>query len=344
MSKLGFIRLFPVFLPLLALAPESAARTPTPTVSPDALADVPPTPPGQSPFPFFDDYSWRSFVALNWPGLTGAGNRGMPDRSRAFGDAAGARVWTTWKARFEIFQPGGAVPSAWNSYGGENPCGTGFANDVPTLSSFSAFGDFNQAVFSLSQVGNPLIAQNQTYARYEVRVNEAEFNSIIDHKWYEAANLPTAATPVPFNTGSTEVKAAWRILGPADTAAIRARYFVMPQAQVFDAREGKCTLQDIALVGFHIVTKTPHRKQWIWSSFEHVDNVPGNTSEPKPPSGIPHSFNDSGQPQTLIPAARPAAISPTNPPVQNPTAMQVVRKLKIVELDDGYQPGLLGAA
>ncbi len=301
-----------------------------PTVSPDPLPDVPPTS-GGIPFALFDDYSWRSFIALNWPALPGPADRGMPDRARAFSDVTGPRVWETWKSRFEIFQPGGAAPSAWTSYVGSNPCGAGFANDVITLSSFTAFGDFNQAIFSLSDVGNPLIAQNQTYARYEVRANKAEFDSIVDNKWYIAANLPTPTAPVPFNDASTEVKAAWRILTASDTPAIRARYYVVTNAQVFDVAQAKCTLQDIALVGFHIVTKTPDRKQWIWSSFEHVDNVPGSSTEPTPPAGVPFSFNDPSQPQSLNPARRPSPISSTNPPVASPTPMQVVRKLKIVD-------------
>jgi hypothetical protein len=307
----------------------AAAQLPQPEVSPFALPDVPPTPKGEDPFPFFDNYSWRSFIALNWPAMTGAADRGRPDRTKAFGDPRGPRVWTTWKSRYEIFQPAGAVPSAWASYAGQNPCGASFANDVVTLSSFSAFGDFNQAVFSLSNVGNPLVAQNQTYARYQVQVNQPEFNSIVGNKWYIASNLPTPTTAVPFNPGSTEIKAAWRILTDKDTPAIRSRYYVVPNAQVLDVASGKCTAQDIALVGLHIVTKTPDRPQWIWSTFEHVDNVPGITAEPKPPAGVPFSFNNANQPQTLNPAKRPPAISPANPPVTDPPPMQVVRKQAI---------------
>src|ERR1700736_2754072 len=96
------------------------AQVPQPEVSPFALPDVPPTPKGEDPFPFFDNYSWRSFIALNWPAMTGAANRGRPDRAKAFGDSRGQRVWTTWKSRFEIFQPGGAEPSTWASYDGQN--------------------------------------------------------------------------------------------------------------------------------------------------------------------------------------------------------------------------------
>jgi hypothetical protein len=103
----------------------------------------------------------------------------------------------------------------------------------------------------------------------------------------------------------------------------------VPNAQVFDVAANKCLKRDIALVGFHIVTKTPDRPQWIWSSFEQIDNVPGLSSEPKPPSGVPLSFNDPSKPQSLDPKRSPPPISPTNPPVVNPPPMQVVRQQKI---------------
>ncbi len=315
-----------------AMAGDVLAQTPpAPTVSPDPLPDVPPTPPGQNPFPYFDNYSWRSFIALNWPGMTAAAQRGQPDRGKKFGDATGPRVWETWKAGYEIFQPGATPPSPWNSYDGANPCGTGFVNTVTTLSAFTEFGDFNQATFSLSKVGNPLVAQNQTYARYEVRANQPEFDTIVQHRWYLADNLPTPAKPVPFAAASSEIKAAWRILTDKDTPAIRSRYYVVSGAQVFDVATKKCVKQDVALVGFHIVTKTPARPQWIWSTFEQVDNVPGLTSEPKPPAGVPLSFNDPAKPQKLDPTKAPPPISPTNPPQPSPAAMQVVRKQKILD-------------
>jgi hypothetical protein len=305
-----------------------AAQVPPPTVSPTFpyLGS-----PDGDPEVIFSDFSWRSFVAVNWPAIVGAADRGKPHGTKAFGDAAGPRVWTTWKSRYEIFQRGGAAPSPWASYQGENPCGPGFANDVVTLHSFQPFSDFNQADLGLKKVSNPLVAQNRTYVRYEVRVNEPEFNSIVDHKWYLASNLPTKTTWVPFNIGSTAVKAAWRILTDKDTPAIRARYYVVPGAAVFDERSGKCTARDIALVGLHIVTKTERRPQWIWSSFEHVDNVPGLTSEPKPPEGVPFSFYDPNGPPTLSPYIPPPPISPSNPPNpdQLPAPMQVVRQQPI---------------
>ncbi|MBV8526547.1 MAG: hypothetical protein JOY71_31290 [Acetobacteraceae bacterium] len=258
-------------------------------------------------------------------------HRGEPDRTKPFGEVSGPRVWEAWKSEIEIFQPGGASPSIWTSYAGQNPCGAGFSNEGVTLSAFTAFGDFNQAIFSMSGVGNPLVAQNKTYARYEVRVNQPEFDAIVRHGWYLAANLPRPEAAVAFDNGSIEVKAAWRILTANDTAAVRGRYYVVPGASVFDVATGKCLKQDVALVGLHIVAKTPDRPQWIWSTFEQIDNVPGITTEPKPPSGTPFSFNDPIQQQALNPAKRPPAISPTNPPIPSPIPMQVVRKQQIVD-------------
>jgi len=167
------------------------------------------------------------------------------------------------------------------------------------------------------------VAQNHTYVRYEVRVNEPEFDSIVGNKWYIAENLPTSTTAVRFNIGSTSIKAAWRILNEKDTPDIRKRYYVVHNAQVFDGK--KCVLQDVALVGLHIVTKTRERPQWIWSTFEHVDNVPGRTDEPTPPPNVPYSFNNPGLPQTLIPATKPSPVSSHNVEA-NPSPMQVVRK------------------
>jgi hypothetical protein len=300
----------------LAQAP-SRTPTPTPAVLPDPVQDVP----LGSDLEFFYDFSWRLFIALNWPAQGGAAGRGLPDRKRAFSDTDGPRVWMTWKSRYEIFQADGALPRPWASYDERNPCGQGFRNDVLTLSSFAKFSDFNQANFGF-KLANPLVAQNHTYVRYDVHVNEPEFNSIVGNKWYLAKSLPNAQTVIPFNEGSTSVKAAWRVLKETDKQ-VRDRYYVVPNAQVFDGK--KCTLQDVALVGLHIVTKTLDRPQWIWSSFEHVDNVPGLRGEPTPPPNVPYSFYDPKLPPTLLPATRPPSVSSRNVE-SDPAPMQVVRK------------------
>jgi hypothetical protein len=333
------LKIMIVVAPLVIAAGNTSAQVAV-VVSPDRLEDV------SSIEEFsvsdsqqlFDNFSWRSFIALNWPAIVGAdnrvsaANRGLPDRRRAFGDADGPRVWMTWKSRYEIFQPKGKLPSPWASYDGQNPCGEGFVNDRVTLSSFSAFSDFDQATFIGNfgkplTLGSPLVAQNRTYARYEVRANEPEFNSIVGNKWYLEGNLPKRENTVPFNVGSTSVKAAWRILKKGENTS---RFYVVRDAQVFEfdqaANSSKCTREDVALVGFHIVTKTRERPQWIWSTFEHVDNVPPfpGTDEPTPPANVPFSFND-GSSKKLDPHS-PPPISLNNPPVGDPLPTQVTRK------------------
>jgi hypothetical protein len=314
-------------LPVAIISYGSAiAQAPIPAVLPDPLSDVQTSNPLDPPF--FYDFSWRLFIALNWPAQVGPGGvpvaaaRGVPDYDKALADTSGPRVWTTWKSRYEIFRLKGAAPFPWASYEGENPCGEGFKNDVLTLSSFSPFADFNQAGQS-TRFANPLVAQNHSYVRYEVRVNEREFVSIVGNKWYIARDLPNARTAVPFNVGSTEIKAAWRILKKGEDGS---RYYVVHNAQVFDGK--KCVFQDVALVGLHIVTKTYSRRQWIWSTFEHVDNVPPKTSEPEPPANVPFSFNNGGLPKALDPAAPPPPVTPMNFQ-DNPSPMQVVRKYPI---------------
>lgn len=314
------------------------AQDDNPKVDPQRIEDVPvQSETFEQALARFDNFSWRAFIALNWPAMAGAANRGAPDTVKKLGDP-GPRVWETYKARYEIFLPGGPKPAGWDSYNGMNPCGGGVGNELKTLSAFNKFADFNQADLDINKIANPLVAQNRTYTRYEVRVNKQEFDSIVGNEWYIRDKLPKADMPGRFAIGSVEIKASWRILNDRDTPAVRARFYVVKDALVFDpvksiaAGAVVCDKQDIALVGFHIVIKTKERPQWIWSSFEHVDNVPpfGDPPDREPDAkdaGMPYSYNDATKPQSLGPA--PAGITPANPPVADPEPTQVVRRVKI---------------
>ena len=83
-------------------------------VSPDRIEDAPSIKP--DPYPGFDNFAWRAFIALNWPSLTDSAHRGEPDRAKTLGDH-GPRVWETFKARYELFQvaPDGRpiAPKPW---------------------------------------------------------------------------------------------------------------------------------------------------------------------------------------------------------------------------------------
>jgi len=326
---------------LLALAP-AAAQEVAPVLSPDRIEDVPST--RVDPFPEFDDFAWRAFVALNWPSLTDPAHRGLPDRARTLGDP-GPRVWETFKARYELFQVGldGRAVAAppWATYEARNPCGADTDSRAKTLATFEPFMDFNQSAFLPGVAANPLVAQNRTYTRYEARFNEPEYSALAASGWSQGENLPDAAHPARLPAGSIAVKAAWRLLTAADTPAIRARYYVVENANVVDVAKtlaaGRvvCSRSDVALVGLHIVIRTKYRPQGVWSTFEHVDNTrPAGTGEAREPdardAGAPYSYFDASKPDLGLwpPFGSPDTlpVSLDHPPRLDPEPMQVVRR------------------
>ena len=85
------------------------AGTPELALSPTPPADIPPNA-SQADAVL---YAWQSFVALNWPALSG--QRGVPDPAKVIGQPGGV-VWHTWKTPDEIFYPDGQTPPPWNQY------------------------------------------------------------------------------------------------------------------------------------------------------------------------------------------------------------------------------------
>src|SRR5215471_1610778 len=127
----GLKHLLTIGILLLVSATESVfAQYPDPppvTISaPQPPADVciPDGFPG-NPIAFFDDFSWRSFIAMVWP--VQQGMRGVPDTSKGIGPVSGPLVFETFKADWEVFQPSPddnppPAPAPWESYAGQNPC------------------------------------------------------------------------------------------------------------------------------------------------------------------------------------------------------------------------------
>jgi hypothetical protein len=363
----------PLIAFMLAVAPVAllavclaAAQDDAPIVSPDRIEDVLPASIDVSPFhemgyfrakpalsanlhpsSTFDNFAWRAFISLNWPSLTDPAHRGTPDLAKTLGDP-GPRVWETFKARYEVFQvgPNGSpiAPQPWATYDAVNPCGAEVDGRAKTLATFDPFMDFNQFGSLPGVAANPLVAQNRTYTRYETRINEPKYSALALSGWSQNQNLPDEENPAQLPAGSIAVKAAWRLLTAADTPTVRARYYVVENANVVDVAKtlaaGRvvCSKSDIALVGLHIVVRTKYRPQGVWSSFEHVDNVPpvgsGEAREPDAKAaGAPYSYFDASKPKLGLwpklgaPGTLPVSIN--QPPKINPAPMQVVRRYPI---------------
>jgi len=263
----------------------------------------------------FDCFSWRTFVALNWPARRG--DRGIPATDASPGDLGPARVWETYKETAEVFQPEIADwtidDQAWDDTQIlPEVCRTLVsrllvperAKVLQMITKTRTHQVLNETHQAMGNQFNILVDQNGRLLRYEVRFNRDEFeylkaNGFANTGNYSFEGPKNAEVFFPTNSdgftglGATEVKAAWRELCvPDDTGnctaseeATAARYYHQ-SALIFTPKtrqsEESCRLSKVGLAGLHIIRKTDHAPQWVWSTFEHVDNVPpaGHTGHP----------------------------------------------------------------
>jgi hypothetical protein len=321
-----------VFLVLVAGSPPFLAaglggRAPDPPPSEPELCCMPPKEPAfktpeagtvDGDVRVFNQFSWADFIALNWPALDG--KRGIPDTDKNFGDAADRVVWESYKSLDELFveDPLTYPPTVWDRYEPNLSLWTRDRANKPRhyalkdelknrspervklLYHAARLGEVNLPSLEAFPRG-PLITQRRTYVRFETRVNRKayEFMTQKDHKYYLRCNLPAE---MEFPDGSINVKAAWMEL--PDDAAVRQRIYCTTAAVVVDwTADGKPIVEEriVGLVGLHIVHKTASRKDWIWSTFEHVDNLLAEHGPGTPPA----SFSTKDPPATGGQANKP---------------------------------------
>ncbi|HLK55775.1 MAG TPA: c-type cytochrome [Chthonomonadaceae bacterium] len=213
-----------------------------------------------------DRFSWQEFVALNWPAR--ADQRGEQDRSQSL-SAAATRVWETWKETHEVYLPEGAAPPEWNA---PQPIPAGVRTNTPSALSTHLLSATLQATQADGVLPATLTDQHGHLVRYEVRMNRILFDYIRQNRLYDARHL-AALDFVSFPYGSMLIKASWRELEPKEEAR-----FLTADAWVADPKEGKptrWTRKKMGLVGLHIVQKTPSAPEWVWTTFEQVDNLAG---------------------------------------------------------------------
>jgi hypothetical protein len=284
--------------------------------------------------PYFDWFSWESFIALNWPASgTGRGNPQDPNTPSVFTSMTNTTpvTWYTYKANWELYDQYNERPTVWDSYQAPyypSVCPQAKPTDpqmVMVTKGDTVLSDLNEA-FSF-----PLFDQQSNPVFYDVRYNKAYYDFVrgVDttpSSWlYLAQNLPTDYTPVPLPPNSTStddaimLKSAWRNLGGMQTT-LRNRYYQV-NAWIYDSTQPpgqECSQQLMGLVGFHIAVKTKDFPQWIWATFEQVDNVPPKVDN------VPSSFNNgTDQPSTGTQGfanrptyQTPGVLPPTSPPTQ----------------------------
>ena len=266
--------------------------------------------PGGCCQPCFDCFGWQLFIALNWP----ARGAGEPDPGKPFGNAGdySSVVWQTYKNGLEVF--GDTQPTAWGTK----------SDPHLELNSAVLIDTFLEA--DLQSDNNWLTDQDGQVVRYEIRMNADEFHYIIKNDlWHQEGiykfvkdgpgiSLPSQKSEFG-NVGAIETKAAWRIIPEARRAYFEQNYKVA-HAKVYDPDTKTWKDRDVALVGLHIIKKTPNSPQWVWATFEHKDNAPVEDDPHK--AAKTWNFYNPSAPADYKPNwdRPPSALTPRSTPVQ----------------------------
>ena len=161
--------------------------------------------------------------------------------------------------------------------------------------------------------GGWLTDQSGKLVFFERLVGKAEFDFIMDHKLYDAVYQKKLAMnengqhPAGFSLpigdyirgvpaqiqkqavlGAIEVKAGWRIL--TDHPEVTQR-FLTTDAFLYNPDTKTCKKEIVGLVALHIIHKTSHFPDFVWATFEQIDNVPGSGSDG------PYSFHNPDCPK-----------------------------------------------
>lgn len=222
----------------------------------------------------FDYYSWLTFMALNVPG-DGSGQEPQ---------------WQNWKDLFEIMLPNGQTPLPWGRHA-PPPKICSLHGDKPGDVTMQMVGKLPN-LLTLSPTSQPfndgpLIDQDGRYVRYQIVVNRPMFEYILQNHLYSKKGQAAFAHAIDFPSGQVTkdttgtvgaimIKAAWKVLDKGDNPSrfhTIVAYVYTPAVPSQHIAES-CLKQRMALVGMHIVHKTVSDPQWVWSTFEQVDNDP----------------------------------------------------------------------
>ncbi len=231
----------------------------------------------------FDFYSWRTFIALNSPANGTPIEQAQADAPTLWEDT------NSFKQLLDVMLPANQLPPQWPM----DRAGVEAERErlMPT-----ECRDLHQKMpermivkmieesFNEPFKTGPLIDQQGHYAIFDILMNWQMFDYImLNHLNTKAGQAANSNLAVDFpaglnsnsNLGAFMLKVSWRILSDSE---IQAKNFHMVKALVLTPpipnAARKCLPETLGLIGFHAVHKTASRPQWIWTSFEHVKNVP----------------------------------------------------------------------
>jgi len=262
---------------------------------PTITATLPSNPCNLSEQKVLNCFAWENFIALNWK--ASPSERGVADgkvTASSYGTPGdySNTVWESYLNLEDIFTAHGPEPwdTAGKLYAAKTP--------VKTMKRINKVGstahNFDKSILSASDAhlselfqaqGTWLTDQAGNLVWYEVKINKMEYDFIKKHQLYDPSKQTSYAAAhngIWNPTGSIETKAAWRIIPEKHLDSLQKMYKVskamIPEVTGFDAHGnpilGAYTEHYLGLVGLHIIHKTSQAPQFIWMTFEHVNNAP----------------------------------------------------------------------
>jgi hypothetical protein len=202
----------------------------------------------------FHQWTWQTFLAL----------MSAADAD----DADGPRVFEQLADPADLFRPGGPE----QDYPGRSPsAGPGYL--------------VNQA----GPNDNVLIDQNEQLVYYSVFLNETYWDFVVDHRYYELSNLETPDPEASeFPVGTLELKVSWRVASEGSNVYIedaeQSYYVVDAEVPTYAVKNNRVVATDgtrhvkLAMVGMHVTGVVAGHPEFIWGTFEQLQNAPD--SEP----------------------------------------------------------------
>jgi hypothetical protein len=230
----------------------------------------------------YNRYSWQAFMAINWPVA-------KDGKAKAKFTDKGDPSWLGWKEAFQVYRADGKKPAPWGAPRTEsglkinekilsnNNARILLSSKTPTHPDNFNIDDETDQAFA-----GELFDQNGNVIVYEVLMNQIEFDYVVENELYNLngqINFSSTGAIADFPAGdydnkylgAVEIKFAWKILEDTDK---KERYFEN-EAYVYN-KDSVLVRKHFGLIGMHISQKTPTGKQWIWSTFEHIDNLDQN--------------------------------------------------------------------
>jgi len=241
----------------------------------------------------FDFYSWLTFIAMNSP----TDGKTIGQGPRPGGDAV-----TKWED-LANFRPLGDVMLA---KGAKPTWGTRIVPpQCKSLDGKSSDGR-NKIIFHLGEEAfnqpfktGPLIDQDGNFALFDILMNRPMYDFIVENGLYSKQGQEKFNRPIGFPPGNNPVtgdkpeqgrmgaimlKVSYRILDPEKNKDLIDKFHTSDALIYFPGPPATktgpaCVEKKLGLVGFHVGHKTRFAPQWVWTSFEHVSNVPGEAAD-----------------------------------------------------------------